>query len=87
MISQDQAFLKVNKSLFFELIILDPKGYWGRKIFQEAHKYITQNRTTVPQFFKQYGMESDFSISQYEFTEAMGVLIRSNYFFFQIFSF
>ncbi len=65
---------ELTRSSFFK----DPSNYWGRKIFEDAHKYLSQNRLTLTEFFKEEGMETDFSISQFDFTKAMNTLVKSN---------
>ena len=62
---------------FLSFAVIDPKNYWGRKIFEDAHRYLTRNRQTLAEFFKDEGMETDFSISQFDFTKAMNTLVKS----------
>jgi len=45
---------------------------------------LSQNRQTLTEFFKEEGMETDFSISQFDFTKAMNTLVRSMNILFEI---
>jgi Ca2+-binding protein (EF-Hand superfamily) len=71
------SYLKGKIDLTF-LISLDPKGYWGRDIFIKSHQYFRKEGKTIEEFFKINGMDDDWTISQYEFSEAMNILIPSN---------
>ena len=56
----------------------DPKGHWTRDIFLMAHQNFKKNRVSLEDFFRSKGMNHDWTVFEFEFNQAMNILVPSN---------